>query len=447
MTVTDALVELTQRNHEAIPADVLDRAKTCIRDVVGVSMYGSRHEVGTKIARFVDRTSGGDTASVFGHGTCSPPGAALANGTFAHAIDYDDTFESITLHPSAPVFPAALSAAETADATGRDLLTGYVLGVEAAFRVGHSVNPSHYDHGWHITGTVGSFGSAAAASSVLDLSAEQIQNAFGIVASGSSSLKKNFGSMTKPLHPGHAAQTGLRAAMLAADEFTADSEILDGEMGYGEVMSPDGRFDPTVITDGRESWGILDIGFKPYPSGVISHAAMEAMRHIVLENDLTPADVSQISVTLDAAASDMLIHDRPENELQAKFSIEFCLAAVLRERDPGIGQFTDEYVGASETREAVDLVDTNYEPNIFGDEFAGYGAKVSVETTDGTQYVNEERRAPGSPSNPLPEDRWVSKFKNCTSPILDEDEQAIVLDTIDSLEEPGSLTKLAEVLR
>lgn len=189
------------------------------------------------------------TTTVLGWGTASPLGAALANSTFGHAIDYGNTFESMVLYPSAPVFSAALTVVdESAGATGHDLLTGYVLGVEAAFRVGHSAYPSHYDYGWHHTGTIGSFGAAAA--SVLDLLAKETTHAFGIVASGSSELKNNFGSMAKPLHSGQAAQTGLRAAMLAAAGFTADEATLNGEVGYGTVMSLDGFYAPTVIEGG-----------------------------------------------------------------------------------------------------------------------------------------------------------------------------------------------------
>jgi 2-methylcitrate dehydratase PrpD len=447
MSATEALVALTRSSYDEIPDEVVSRAKTSIRDVLGVAIYGSQHEVGDRIGRYVDRASPGDGATVLGRGTASAPGAALANGTFAHAIDYDDTFESMVLHPSAPVFPAALAAAEAADATGRDLLTGYILGVEAEFRVGHSVYPSHYDHGWHHTGTIGSFGAAAAAASVLDLSAAATTNAFGIVASGSSALKKNFGSMTKPLHPGHAAQTGLRAAMLAAEGFTADEAILDGDMGYGVVMSPDGSYDPTVIEEGRDSWGVLDNGFKPYPSGVISHAAMEATRRLVAEHDLTPETVERMTVTLDEAASEMLIHAQPEDELQAKFSIEFCLAAVLREGDAGVQEFTDEYVTAPETRAVIERVERDFEPDLFGGEFAGYGARVVVETTDGETYTAEEQRAPGSPTNPLPEARWEAKFDDCVAPVLDEAARVEIIEAIDTLEAAGSLDRLVAASR
>lgn len=426
----------------------VEDAKRSIRDYVGVALFGSQHAVGDRLTRYTDRYAPGEQATVFGRGSASAPGAALANGGFGHAVDYDDTFESIVIHPTSPVFPAAFAAAELEGTDGTAVLTGYVLGVETAFRVGHATYPSHYDQGFHATGTIGTFGAAAAAGSVLDLTVDEVRHAFGIAASSSSSLKKNFGSMTKPYHAGHAAEMGLRAALLAGDGFTGDKAILDGPIGYGEVMTPGGDYDPSKITDGLgESWAVGDIGYKPYPSGVITHAAMEVLREIVIDEDLRPEDVEQIIVTLDAAASEMLHHERPEDALQAKFSIEFCLAAVLLERDVTIHEFTDEYVRSEEARSTVTLVDRDFEPNLFGDEFAGYGARVIVRTTDGDEFAGEERRAPGSPSNPLPETRWVEKFETCAGTVLPGDDVESLHRAVDTLEESGSLAALTAAAR
>ncbi|WP_254546754.1 MmgE/PrpD family protein [Halomarina pelagica] len=431
-----------------VPEPEIDHAKRAVRDYLGVAVYGSRHEVGDRIAAYVEASSPGTDATVFARGSASAPGAALANGTFGHAIDYDDTFESIVIHPTSPVFAAALAAAERADADGRALLAGYAVGVETAFRVGHATYPSHYDNGWHSTGTVGSFGAAAAAASVLGLSVEETRHAFGVVASGSSSLKRNFGSMTKPLHAGHAAQIGVRAALLAREGFTADPSVLSGEIGYGAVMTPGGGYDPGEITDGLgETWSLTDVGFKPYPSGVITHAAMDALRGIVEREDLAPADVASITVALDDAASEMLIHADPQNALQAKFSIEFCLAAVLRERDAGVREFTDEYVAEAETRDAIARVERAFEPNLFGAEFAGYGARVTVETTDGEEHVAEERHAPGGPTNPVSEARLRAKFDECAGTVLGADDADALAAAVVDLESDGALSDLLDVLR
>ncbi len=434
--------------YDDIPADAVGHAKRAIRDYLGVAVYGSHHHVGEQIMAYVDRCMDGQDATVIGRGTASPTGAALANGVFGHAIDYDDTFESIVIHPTSPVFAATLAAGEIVDADGKELITAYTIGCEAAFRVGHSTYPNHYQNGWHSTGTVGAFGSAAAAAHLLGLSVSETKHAFGTVASGSSALKKNFGSMTKPLHAGHAAENGLRAAMLAQNGFTADEEILEGKIGYGEVMTTDGSYDPTDITEGLgEDWAVLDLGFKPHPSGVITHAAMDALRTLVLEHDLTPETVESITVALDDAASEMLHHADPDNALQSKFSIEFCLAAILRERKAGIHEFTDEYVTQPETKAAIAKIGRSFEENLFDAHYASYGARVTVETADGETLVNEVKHHPGSPNNPVSEERLRAKFDECVLTVLDDEETDRLAATIDSLEAEGSVADLIDLLR
>src|SRR6056297_403959 len=335
MGATEALAAFVSETELSdVPEPPRQKAKEAITDLVGVALYGSHHDIGDRITAFVETESTGDAATMFARGRASATGAALANATYGHAVDYDDTFECIVIHPTSPTVSAALAAAEATDATGADVLTAYLVGVDVAYRTGHSTYPSHYDNGWHSTGTVGTFGAAAAAASVLGLDVDEVRHAFGIAASASSALKKNFGTMTKPLHSGHAAQMGLRAALLADKGFTADRNVFEGELGYGHVMTPDGSYDPTELTnDLGETWAVMDIGYKPYPSGVITHAAMDAFREVLVEHDLGPDDVERVVVSLDDAASKMLHHENPSTGLEAKFSIEFCLASVLRERD------------------------------------------------------------------------------------------------------------------
>ena len=434
-----------------VPDAAVERATVAIRDYVGVALYGSRHEVGDQIWSYVDSAFGRGPATAFGRGTTTPTGAALANGTFGHAVDYDDTFDSIVIHPTSPVFGAALAAAQARrgeqmrpDVDGRDVLAGYVAGCEAAFRVGHATYPSHYDSGWHATGTVGAFGAAAAAASVFGLDAETTQRAFGIVASLSSALKTNFGTATKPLHAGHAAAMGVRAARLAADAYTADPDVLSGDIGYGEVMTTDG-YEPSEIMGGLgEEWAVTDIAIKPYPSGVITHAAMDAMRQLVADHDLTPETVERVVVTLDEAADEMLIHAEPDTELEAKFSVEFCLAAVLREGDASIREFTDEYVREPATRAAIDLVERDFEPEL-GGEFAGYGARVRVETTDGRSLDAEVSDAPGGPGNPLSDERLRAKYDACAGAVLSDEQVDAVADAVDGLaDSDGALSALLD---
>ena len=458
-----------------LPGETVAKSKEAVRDYLGVALYGSHHEVGRRIHDYVDAAASDGPATVLCRGTAGAPAAALANGTFGHAIDYDDTFESIVIHPTSPVFGAALAAVEAAAAdgvdtgsdanaasptlpasAGRDALLAYVVGCEVAYRVGHATYPSHYDNGWHATGTVGAFGAAAAAASALGLDVEATRHAFGVVASSSSSLKKNFGTMTKPLHAGHAAQMGVRAALLADAGFTADDAVLEGGLGYGEVMTPGGEYDPATVTEGLDAlsdggdaddWAVHDIGYKPYPSGVITHAAMDAMRSLVRDHDLTPADVERVVVALDEAADEMLIRSDARDELEAKFSIEFCLAAVLREGDAGVHEFTDEYVTAPETRAAMETVERDFEEDLFGGGFAGYGARVRVETVEGETYTAEERDAPGGPSNPLSDERLRAKFDESARTVLPADDADAAAAAVGRLDDDDALSELLRRVR
>ncbi|WP_394742903.1 MmgE/PrpD family protein [Natronococcus roseus] len=437
MGETQELAEYVETiTYDDIPSEATEHAKTAIRDYIGVALYGSHHEVGDTIYNYIDTQYGDGDATVFHRDAKSAPAAALANGAFGHAIDYDDTFESIVIHPTSPVFAAALAAAEEVNASTTKLLTGYVAGCEVAYRVGHSTYPEHYQNGWHSTGTAGSFGAAGAAASIQNLDAEEVSTAFGIVASLSSALKKNFGTMTKPLHAGHAAEMGVRAVLLAQNGFTADSEIFEGDIGYNRVMTIDDSYDPEEITEDLfEEWGVLDIGFKPYPSGVITHAAMDAMRNLTREHGLEPESVESVVVTLEEAASEMLHHKQPNDALQAKFSIEFCLASILREGRAGIHEFTDEYVQQPETQETIQKVSRAFESNLFGDEFAGYGAVVRVTKTDGTELREEIRYAPGSPNNPIEEQRLDRKFYECAESRLSESDAEALDTAIQNLED------------
>ena len=448
MSETEALATFVEETSLSdVPADVQQKAKDAITDLVGVAVYGSHHEVGDQIWSYVDATFAEGASTVFGRGNASPPAAALANASFGHAVDFDDTFESIVIHPTSPVFSAALAAGEQADATGAEILEAYVIGVDVAYRTGHSTYPEHYENGWHSTGTVGTFGATAAAASVMGLSTEQVRHAFGIAASGSSALKKNFGTMTKPLHSGHAAQMGVRAATLASTGFTADPSVFEGKIGYGTVMTPGGTYDGDELTrDLGETWAVMDIGYKPYPSGVITHAAMDAMRELVIDHDLEPSDVETVTVALDDAASEMLHHANPQTGLEAKFSIEFCLASVLLERDPGIHEFTTEYVTAPTTREQTKKVTRAFEPNLFGGEYANYAARVSLTTVDGEALSNEMIHAPGSPNNPLSAERLRAKFDECAMDVLSEEDANAAYDAISDLESAGSLDRLVGAL-
>src|SRR5438067_6767459 len=227
---------------EALPADAVHRAKRAILDTVGVTLAARPDETSRRIVEFVERIGGTPAATVLGQGLrTSAPNAALANGTMAHALDWDDTNVALNGHPSVVALPSALALCEEAGRSGRHLIAAYVAGFETAARVGRALGVGHYERGWHATGTAGALGAAAAAARALDLDTARTRTAFGIGASQGCGLRQNFGTMTKPFHAGNAARAGTVAAMLAQQGFTADPGILEGRFGLLDVVGVEDR--------------------------------------------------------------------------------------------------------------------------------------------------------------------------------------------------------------
>lgn len=445
--VTANLAEyVTSLGRDDVPDEVADRATETIRDQVGVEIAGSGRRDGRRIVDFATATGGGG-ATILDGTAATPLAAALANGTLGGVLSYDDTFESMVIHPTSPVFPAALAAVEVTDADGTSLLTAYVTGVEVAYRVGLATHPGHYRAGWHSTGTIGSFGATAAAASVLGLTDEELRSAFGIVGSSASSLRKNSGSTTFALHGGHAAQMGLRAAQMAAAGITGDPEIFEGALGYGATMTPDDEFEPSALDpDADDRWGVLDIGLKAYPCARVPQSAMDGLRDLLRREGLDAADVEGVVAEFDPELKGILDYPTPENWIRARGSIEFCLAATLLEGEASVSHFTDEYVGRDRTQAAMRKIEPSYEAPL-GEEFSNYGSRVRVRTVAGDDHVIEVEHAPGSPENPMDQERQRRKFLDCTSGTLGQDGAAELHSILGSLEEPGRLDAVLALVR
>ncbi len=449
MNETHQLAErVSDVTYEDIPDEAIDHAKRSIRNFVGLTLHGSIHPVGETVGSYLEALGVEGDATIIGRGSADPTRAAFANGTFGHVLEYDDTFESVVIHPSCTAFPAALATAESVDAAGRDLLTGYVVGADVIFRVGRSVAPTHWQSGWHATATIGVFGATAAAASILGLETEVTERALGLAGSFSSGLKKNIGTQANPIHCGHAAGSGVKAALLAREGAEADNAIFEGEYGYGNVATREGRYDPSDITEPTVEWAILDNALKPYPTGVVVHSAMESLRSILEREDLKPDDVKRITAEVDEGVLDTIDQHDPQNAMAAVVSYEFGLGAILRNRDVGINELTDEYVRDPDTRRAMAKVHLDPRSELFGtaEAEASYGARVTVETVDGRTFEAEMRSAPGGASNPLPEARWIEKFYACAETVLDRSSSEHLSETIDRIDEQGALEELTAIV-
>jgi 2-methylcitrate dehydratase PrpD len=350
--------------------------------------------------------------------------AALANGTAAHALDFDDMCFVSLAHPSAPLVAASLAAAELLDVPGRALLDAYIVGFEIEGRLGRTMNPRHYERGWHCTSTLGTIGAAAAASRLLGLDADATCHALAIAASEASGLKENFGTMVKPLHAGLAARNGVLAALLAQAGLSASADAIAGRQGFLTAMCSEREaagFDETVADLGAR-WEIVDTGItvKLYPSCAATHPMLDVLLDLRREHQFTGKDVDAIDVGVDPITPTVLIHDHPTTGLQAKFSMPFCAAAAAVRGHVGIDTFDDQTlrdpaIGAVRQRVAM-AVDSTLDPGAP----PLTQARVRVRLRDGRVLERLASGARGYSERPASDEDLGHKFLSCATRVLPE---------------------------
>jgi 2-methylcitrate dehydratase PrpD len=417
---------VASRRYADLPAEVVTLGKKSILDGLGLALAGSVAKSGALIRRHLQGLGcSGGTSSVVGSSLRLPPRfAAFANGAAIHADDYDDTQLAVAkdrvygllTHPTAPVLPAVLALAERQGRPGTDLLTAYHVGVEVECKIAEAINPRHYQQGFHSTATCGTFGAAAGLASLLGLPPEIGVVALGIAGSLSAGLRENFGTMMKPFHAGRAAESGVLAAEFSRLGFTATPCILEAPRGFFRAAG--GGYDETAIRGKLgQPWTFLDPGvsIKPHPSGSLTHPGMTLMRSLIQEHDIRPAQVARVKVGTNQNMPNALIHHRPRTELQAKFSMEFCMAILLLERKAGLPEFTDEVVNRPDVQAMIQKVEFGVHPEA---EAAGYDKMttlIEITLSDGRQIAGRADFGKGSPANPMSYDEVADKFRECAA--------------------------------
>jgi 2-methylcitrate dehydratase PrpD len=453
--VADFVLEL---KFEDIPADVITLGKKSILDGFGLALAGSMAETGPISREYVKSLGCEKGASVLmGTGMkATPRFAAFVNGVSMHADDFDDTqlavgkdrVYGLLTHPNTPVLPAAFAIAEARSLSGKEIIAAYFAGVEVETKIAEAIAPRHYVDGFHSTGTCGSFGSAAACAKLRGLTLEQTLFTFGIVGAQAAGLRENFGTMTKPFQAGHAAENGVAAADLASLGWTAAPKILEAPRGFFQAYG--GSFDLASIHNKLGNpWTLANPGasLKPYPSGSLTHPAMAAMLRLIKKYDIKPADVEKVDVGTNQNMPNALIHHRPQTGLQAKFSMEFCIAVLLLERNASLAQFTDAYVNRPEVKVMVARVNFYVDPEA---EKAGYDkmtSLIAVHMKDGRTLTDRADFAKGSPADPMTMDEVRTKFRGCAEyanwPKAKTD---AIIAAVDDLEKAPNVKQLAMLL-
>src|SRR5215510_1149610 len=415
---------IVNTKYKDIPEEVLALGRKSILDGFGLALAGSVSPMGPLIRQYVEKFGvPGSKASIIGTGMKVPARfAAMANGTFIHADDYDDTQLSVApdriygllTHPTVPVLPPTFALAELNRYTGEEMTLAYHIGVEVECKVAEAISPRHYGAGFHSTGTLGSFGSAAACAKLMKLDAKKTAIALGIVAAEAGGLRSNFGSMTKPFTAGHAAENGVVAVDFAAMGWTASEEILEAKEGFFSAAG--GGFDPQAIMNRLgKPWTFANPGvsIKPFPSGSLTHPAMGEMLRLAKEHNINPANVEKVDMGGNSGMMSALIQHRPENSLQGKFSMEFCMAILLLDRKAGLTEFTDPVVQRPDVQQLLRRVNFYVDPEA---EKAGLNKMTSIikiHMKDGKTIAGRAEFAKGHPANPMSYEDEADKFRGC----------------------------------
>ncbi|MFI5178068.1 MAG: MmgE/PrpD family protein [Vicinamibacterales bacterium] len=424
------------------------RAAAAVLDTVGVTLAGVT-ESASRIVRTTLAPAGDHGCVVWGTGLrTTAPDAALANGTAAHALDYDDMCFVSLAHPSAPLVPAVIATAELAGVSGRAALDAYVVGFEIEARLGRVMNPRHYQRGWHCTATLGTIGAAAAASRLLGLSVEAAGHALAIAASEASGLKENFGSMVKPLHAGLAARNGVFAALLARAGLTASAGALDGPQGFLHAMDSEREHLAGEIADLGRRWEILDTGItvKLYPSCAGTHPTLDALLDLRAREKFTADDVDRIEIDVDPIVPTILIYDRPASALEAKFSMPFCAAAAIVLGRVGIDTFDDDRIRDARLASLMPSVSMRVDPDVGKGAPALTEARVRVYLRDGRTLAQDAHGARGYPDRPASDAELDAKFTACATRVLSAEKAGELLSVLRRFEQLQDLRALTALL-
>ncbi len=436
--------------YKAISQDALDWTASAFVDTVGVTLAGVREEGPRILMRVPGIAAAPGPALILGTARrTSVLDAAQVNGVAAHALDFDDVAGSMGGHPSAMLVPALIPLAEMLGSGGRELVVAYVAGFETACRIGRGVHYYHYEKGWHPTATLGIFGTVAGAARLLKLSVAQTAVALGIATSFAAGLKANFGTMTKPLHVGHAIRDGVFAALLAREGFTANAGAFEHPMGFLHVFNGAGTFDTGRMLDGWyepfECGGFGDPGLKPYPCCGSTHPSISRTIELVRRHDLRPERIAQVTVMPHVRRLPHTDNPDPGTSLAANFSLQYCVARAVVDRSVKLGDFEGDAPFDPVVRGLMKRLRVRPHPDMPED----WGTEVIIETTDGARFASrlDDYRSRGPDGDPMTHAELWTKFADCAARSLPRDNLSGLFDTllgIGRLAGVGELTALLE---
>ena len=433
--------------YDAIPPEVIARAKQLLLDITGITVR-ARHDVDSTVPmrKALERLQLHGTSTVIGDTQgLSPTAAALLNGAMAHSLDFDDTHAAGSLHSSAPIVPAALAAAQMAEANGKELICAVVAGYEVQIRLSLALVPKdHYDRGFHPTATCGTFGAAAAAGRALGLDAATIASAFGVCGSAAAGSMQFLvdGSWNKRFHVGHAAANGLMAATLAQEGYKGATDPIEGKAGFLQAYAPNPQ--PERATAGLgEVWETLSLAVKPYPSCRYSHAALDGLLALREEHPIKAEDVTAVEIGLPEMGYKIIGEGdkhHPTSVVDGQFSMPFCAAVALREGRMAWDDYATHLADA-ETLSLCRKIEVVVDPQAEAEFPQQMSGVVRIKTNHGS-YERFVKIPKGEPENFLTDAELRAKFDTLVAPYLDSDRAASLADGMLNLEQSNNVQSL-----
>jgi 2-methylcitrate dehydratase PrpD len=418
-----------------------------------VALAGSQDEAGSLAARIALEEGAREVASVLGHGfRTSAQQAAFANGVATHALDYDHGLASGG-QPTAPIIAAALATAEAIGASGERLLEAYIVGFEVTAKISESLY-SVTQHGWHAPGNMGTLGATAACAKLLETSPDQTRHALGMAVSMAGGVEANFGTMTKPLHVGHAARNAVLAARLAASGFTANIEAIEAGTGYYDVYYRVTPGEDTPLDEFGTSWELVDSGLKikPYPCGGLAHTAIDAAVFLRDEQqaaggaDFSADSIESVDVEVTDRTFGRIVFGVPLTELQAKFSMPYLIARALVDGRVGLDAFTDDAIQDRTVLAVAQKVTMRLGPDLKSTK-SGRQARVTIRMRDGQTIVKQVDAAKGGDVMPMTAEELRAKFGECAARVMAPASVELLADAIATLDTAPDLRTLTSLLR
>jgi len=450
-TTTSNISEfIVNLSFEQIEKQTIEYAKMAILDTVGVAIGGSNTEASALLTKFMSSFGEKQESSILGKDSfqTSCLNAALVNGFRAHVLDYDDIYPKMSGHPSAPLVSAVISLGEKENISGKKFLEAYITGFETQSRLAEVIFPEHDKKGWHSTSTTGAIGAAAVSAKILELNIKETNVALGIAGSLACGLRQNFGTMTKPLHAGNASKNGIFASLLAREGFTAYEDILDATYGYCKVFSGKEDID---YENWSKSFGkplvlsLPNVGLKKYPSCFATHQALDAVFDLLSNHDFSAKDVAEIKCETAPRFLRVLNYHAPNTEIEAKFSMEYCIARAIIDKKLELAQFTLAKVQDPQVKELEDRVRFTVHPKQQSEEGFGFSS-VTVILKNG-EHLNKEIINPsGSPINTISREILLAKYFDCTKEVLTQDNVNRSIEYLENLENLSSVKELISVI-